>query len=59
VDGGITALRSGVPARWVSRFCPPVHIYAVTRDARVKRRLRLLRGVHPVHYGEHIEYVDD
>ncbi len=23
------------------------------------RRLRLLWGVHPVHYGKHIEYVDD
>ncbi len=59
VDGVITATRSGFTARWVSKFRPPVHIYAVTRDARVMRRLRLLWGVHPVHYGKHIEYVDD
>ena len=43
----------------ISKFGTPVHIYAVTRDARVMRRLRLLWGVHPVHYGKHIEYVDD
>ena len=59
VDVVITATRSGFTARWVSKFRPPVHIYAVTRDPRVMRRLRLLWGVHPVHYGKHIEYVDD
>jgi len=59
VDGVITATRSGFTARWVSKFRPPVHIYAVTLDPRVMRRLRLLWGVHPVHYGKHIEYVDD
>ena len=42
VDRVITATRSGFTARWVSKFRPPVHIYAVTRDVRVMRRLRLL-----------------
>ena len=43
----------------ISKFGTPVHIYAVTRDLRSMRRLWLLWGVHPVHYGKHIEYVDD
>ena len=45
--------------RWVSKLHPPVHIYEITRDSRVMRRLQLLWGFHPIHYGEHIEYVDD
>ncbi len=36
-----------------------MHIYAVTRDRGIMRWLRPLWGVHPVHYGKHIEYVDD
>ncbi|MHA1742286.1 MAG: pyruvate kinase [Candidatus Thorarchaeota archaeon] len=59
VDGIITATRSGFTARWISKFRPPVHIFAVTADIRVMRRSRLLWGVHPVHYEQDIDNVDD
>ncbi len=59
VDGIITATRSGFTARWISKFRPPTHIYAVTRDATVMRRLRLLWGVHPIRYERTVDDVDD
>ncbi len=59
IDGIITATRSGFTARWLSKFRPPTHIYAVTSDPTVMRRLRLLWGVEPVKYDQNLESVDD
>jgi pyruvate kinase len=59
VDGIITVTRSGFTARWISKFRPPAHIYAVTKSRRVMRQLRLLWGVHPVQYVTDLESVDD
>ena len=59
VDGIITVTRSGFTARWISKFRPPAHIYAVTKSRRVIRQLRLLWGVHPVQYVTDLESVDD
>ncbi len=59
VEGVITATRTGFTARWISKFRPPAHIFAVTRNRRVMRQLRLLWGVHPVHYDTDLENVDD
>ncbi len=59
IGGIITATRSGFTARWISKYRPPVHIFAVTANVRVMRRSRLLWGVHPVHYEQDIDNVDD
>ncbi|MCF2137580.1 MAG: pyruvate kinase [Candidatus Thorarchaeota archaeon] len=59
VGGIITATRSGFTARWISKYRPPVHIFAVTANVRVMRRSRLLWGVHPVYYEQDIDNVDD
>jgi pyruvate kinase len=59
VDGIITATRSGFTARWISKFRPPAHIYAVTRDPTVMRRMRLWWGVQPVLYEQDVDSVDD
>jgi pyruvate kinase len=59
VDGIVTATRSGYTARWISKFRPPTDIFAVTKDSNVVRRLRLLWGVHPVHYDTDLDFVDD
>jgi pyruvate kinase len=59
VDGIITATRSGFTARWISKFRPPTDIYAVTRNPKVLRRMRLWWGVHPVLYEHEVESVDD
>ncbi|MFW9979865.1 MAG: pyruvate kinase, partial [Candidatus Thorarchaeota archaeon] len=59
VNGIITATRSGFTARWISKFRPPADIYAVTSDATLMRRLRLLWGVHSVYYTENVDNVDD
>ena len=59
VGGIITATRSGFTPRWISKYRPPVHIFAVTANVRVMRRSRLLWGVHPVHYEQDIDNVDD
>lgn len=59
IDGIITATRSGFTARWISKFRPPMHIYAVTSDPAVVRRLRLWWGVHPVQHKQDIDSVDD
>jgi len=40
VGGIITATRTGYTARWISKFRPPCHIFAVTADQRVSRRSR-------------------
>jgi len=59
IDGIITATRTGYTARWISKFRPPADIFAVTYDAAVVRKLRLLWGVYPVQYYEDIDNVDD
>jgi pyruvate kinase len=59
VGGIITATRSGFTARWISKFRPPADIYAVTNDATVMRRMRLLWGVHPIMYHQDVDNVDD
>ncbi|NHI90197.1 MAG: pyruvate kinase [Candidatus Thorarchaeota archaeon] len=59
IDGIISATRTGYTARWISKFRPPTHIFAVTPDARVSRRLRMLWGVHPIRHEQELESVDD
>ena len=59
IGGIITATRSGYTARWISKFRPPCHIFAVTPDERVSRRLRLLWGVCPIKHVQHLDSVDD
>jgi pyruvate kinase len=59
VGGIISATRTGYTARWISKFRPPTHIFAVTPDERVLRRLRLLWGVYPIKYQQHLDSVDD
>ena len=59
IDGIISATRTGYTARWISKFRPPTHIFAVTPDKRVSRRLRLLWGVHPIRHEQELESVDD
>jgi pyruvate kinase len=59
IDGIISATRTGYTARWISKFRPPTHIFAVTPDERVSRRLRLLWGVHAIRHEQELESVDD
>ncbi len=59
IDGIITATRTGYTARWISKFRPPTHIFAVTPNERVSRRLRLLWGVCPIKHEQHLDSVDD
>ena len=59
IDGIISATRTGYTARWISKFRPPTHIFAVTPDERGSRRLRLLWGVHPIRHEQELESVDD
>ena len=59
IDGIISATRTGYTARWISKFRPPTHIFAVTPDERVSRRLRMLWGVHPIRHEQELESVDD
>jgi len=59
IGGIISATRTGYTARWISKFRPPTHIFAVTPDKRVSRRLRLLWGVYPIRYEQDLDSVDD
>jgi pyruvate kinase len=59
MGGIITATRTGYTARWISKFRPPCHIFAVTPDERVSRRLRLLWGVCPILHEQDLDSVDD
>jgi pyruvate kinase len=59
VDGVVTATRSGFTARWISKYRPPTHIFAVAHNSTVIRRLRLLWGVHPIKYDQDLGSVDD
>ena len=58
VEAIITATRSGYTARWISKFRPPVPIFAVTDDVAVARQLRLLWGVHPLKQEQDLDNVD-
>ncbi|MFW9798155.1 MAG: pyruvate kinase, partial [Candidatus Thorarchaeota archaeon] len=58
VEAIITATRSGYTARWVSKFRPPVPVFAVTGDPQVARKLKLLWGVHPLLQVQDLESVD-
>jgi len=59
IDGIITATRTGYTARWISKFRPPCHIFAVTPNERVFRRIRLLWGVCPLLHEQDLNSVDD
>ncbi len=59
IGGIISATRTGYTARWISKFRPPTHIFAVTPDERVSRRLRLLWGVYPIMHQQDLDSVDD
>jgi pyruvate kinase len=59
IGGIITGTRTGYTARWISKFRPPTHIFAVTPDERVSRRLRLLWGVCPIKHEQDLDSVDD
>jgi pyruvate kinase len=59
VEAIICSTRSGYTARWVSKFRPPVPIFAVTGDIKVTRKARLLWGVHPITREQIIESMDD
>jgi len=59
IDGIISSTRTGYTARWISKFRPPTNIFAVTPNERVLRKLRLLWGVYPIKYEEHLDSVDD
>ena len=59
VEAIISSTRSGYTARWVSKFRPPVPVFAVTGNLKVTRKARLLWGVHPITREEHVETMDD
>ncbi|MFW9844157.1 MAG: pyruvate kinase [Candidatus Thorarchaeota archaeon] len=59
VDAIITATRSGYTAKWISKFRPPVPVFAVTTNNKIARSLRLLWGVHPITQEQHVDNVDE
>ena len=59
IDAVITATRSGYTAKWISKFRPPVPVFAVTSSNKISRQLRLLWGVHPITQEQHLDNVDD
>ena len=59
IEAVITATRSGYTARWISKFRPPVPVFAVTANNKIARSLRLLWGVHPITQEQHLENVDE
>lgn len=44
----IALTESGTTAQWLSRYRSSVPIYALSRNAAARRRMQLLRDVHPV-----------
>jgi pyruvate kinase len=58
VEAVITATRSGYTAKWISKFRPPVPVFAVTARTEVARKLRLLWGVHTITQEQHLDNVD-
>jgi len=59
VEAVITATRTGYTARWISKFRPPVPVFAVTANNKIVRSLRLLWGVHPITHDQHLGNVDE
>ncbi|MGY5860296.1 MAG: pyruvate kinase [Candidatus Thorarchaeota archaeon] len=59
IDAVITATRSGYTAKWISKFRPPVPVFAVTASNKISRQLRLLWGVHPITHEQLMVNVDD
>ncbi len=59
IEAVITATRSGYTARWISKFRPPVPVFAVTANNKIARSLRLLWGVHPITQEQHVDNVDE
>ncbi len=55
VDKVITLTKTGYTARMISRFKIAQPIIAVTPDLKVKKKLQLTFGVHPVH----IDYLEE
>ncbi len=58
VEAIISSTRSGYTARWVSKFRPPVPVFAVTGSLKVTRKTRLLWGVNPITREQHIDSMD-
>ncbi|MHA1663554.1 MAG: pyruvate kinase [Candidatus Thorarchaeota archaeon] len=59
IEAVITATRSGYTAKWISKFRPPVPVFAVTTNNKIARSLRLLWGVHPIIQEQHVDNVDE
>ena len=59
IEAIITATRSGYTARWISKFRPPVPVFAVTFNNKIARSLRLLWGVHPITQEQYVDNVDE
>jgi pyruvate kinase len=58
VQAIICSTRSGYTARWVSKFRPPVPVFAVTGNLKVTRKAKLLWGVHPITREQEISGMD-
>ncbi|MBN2228006.1 MAG: pyruvate kinase [Candidatus Thorarchaeota archaeon] len=58
VEAIISATRSGYTARWISKFRPPVPVFAVTENVKVSRKCRLLWGVHPITHEQTLDNID-
>ena len=58
VEAIISSTRSGYTARWVSKYRPPVPVFAVTGSLKVTRKTRLLWGVNPITREQHIDNMD-
>ncbi|TFH04264.1 MAG: pyruvate kinase, partial [Candidatus Thorarchaeota archaeon] len=59
VEAIITATRSGYTAKWISKFRPPVPVFAVTSSTKISRNLKLSWGVHPITHDQHLGNVDE
>ena len=59
VEAIITATRSGYTARWISKYRPPVPVFAVTSSTKIARSLKLLWGVHPITHDQQLGNVDE
>ncbi len=59
IEAIITATRSGYTAKWISKFRPPVPVFAVTSSNKIARNLRLLWGVHPITHEQYLDNVDE
>lgn len=59
VEAIITATRSGYTAKWISKFRPPVPVFAVASSTKIARNLKLSWGVHPITHDQHLGNVDE